>query len=240
MLREIGIAMIGWLEQLFKVGVVSWAVFPAAILAGVLASATSCCSAGVIGAIASYSGTAPNRSRRSLLSGGLCFMFGAILAFMALGAVAGFFGQWLAKSVGRYWKVIAALVLIAFGLIQLKLLPVTSFALKPRADRSFTGIRSYLLFGLSLGGIASGCDFTCNPLISALLGLILLRGDIVWGALLLFCFAVGYALLPTGLLAGAGLGWQAAGVRFDRAFKAMQPVAGAGLVLVGFYLLFSL
>jgi cytochrome c biogenesis protein CcdA len=57
---------------------------------------------------------------------------------------------------------------------------------------------------------------------------------------LLFCFALGYSLLPAALLAGAGFGFQAAGKRFDRAFRVVQTVAGAGLILVGFYLLFSL
>lgn len=232
--------MVEWLESVVTSGVASWTGFPMAILAGVLASATSCCNAGVVGAIAGFSGTAPAKSRRNCLVGGLFFMLGATLAFMVLGAVTGLFGKLLAMSVGLYWKLIVALLLVGFGLIQLKLIPINWPAFKPKVTQAPTGILSSLLFGLSVGGIATSCDFTCNPMISTMLGLVLLRGSVVWGAMILLCFAIGYTLLPAGLLVGAGFGLQALSGRLGRAVRMIQPIAGVVLILVGFYLLFSL
>jgi len=240
LLWRVSVEMSEWLELTFKSGITSWVGFPLALLAGLLASATSCCSAGVLGAIAGYSGTTVHRSRRDCLLNALCFMIGAVVAFMVLGAVAGCFGQLLVSSVGLYWKVFAALVLVTLGLFQLKWLPVKGIKLKLRAADAPSGILSFLLFGLLVGGIATGCDFTCNPIMAALLGLVLVRGEMAWGALLMLSFAIGYTLLPTGLLAGSGVGFQAARERLGRAVHFVPAIAGAGLILVGFYLLFSL
>ena len=49
--------MIEWSTEILRSSQHSLAVFPAALLLGIMGSATSCCSLPVFGAIAAYSGT---------------------------------------------------------------------------------------------------------------------------------------------------------------------------------------
>lgn len=215
------------------------ASLPGAFLLGMLASVSSCCTLPVIGAVAGYAGSigGHQRSRREVLLVALFFTVGTIVSLALLGATAGFIGRAAGASLGRYWRLAAGLLLVAFGLVAVGLLQVRvpKLDLGVRARRR--GVGGALLYGLALGGGTTACAFGCNPLLPMAIGAAVLKGATLLGALMLAVFAFGYSLPLTVGLLGLGLGIDQLG----RIAKLVTPIAqyggGVGMLAVGFYLL---
>jgi cytochrome c-type biogenesis protein len=230
--------MLEWSAAILQSSTYSVAVFPAALMLGIVGSVTSCCNLPVLGAIAGYSGTVgQDTDRRSLLVAGLFFMIGTVAAFAALGAVSGFIGQVAGASLGSYWKLFAGFISVLFGLATLGLLP---FDL---AKIGFTGnawqMRSSgaTVYGLAVGGGAAACSVCCNPILPVVLAVTTLQGHALWGAVILTVFSIGYSLPMVAVLVGLGLGFKRLTSVVQRISPVIQKVAGVLLIVLGFYLL---
>ena len=230
--------MVEWLTEVLNSSSSSPAMFPAAFLLGLAASATSCCNLPILAAIAGYSGTFGGSSdRQGLLLGAAFFMIGTVGAFAALGAVSGFVGSVAGASLGFYWKLFAGFIMVIFGLIGLDLLPFDSSRL------GFTGnfwkrrSSGATLYGLAIGGGAAGCSLCCNPVLPVVLAVTTVQGNMFWGAAILTAFALGYGLPMAGGLVGLGLGMGKLTSVLQRGAPVIRTVAGGLLIVMGFYLL---
>jgi len=209
-----------------------------AMALGTVSAATSaCCTLPALGVLIGYSGAQESVSSRLALKKALCFMFGAIVALMIIGGVAGFVGQVANASLGRYWKIFAGTVLIFFGLAMLNILPFKMSFGHFGSIKNRLGMSGSLLTGFTLGGLVVASSLCCNPIIYAVIGIAVLQGQVFQAALLLGMFAIGFSLPLGAILLGVSL----SKARFlpNSADTIIRGIAGGILLIVGFYFLMT-
>jgi len=96
------------------------------------------------------------------------------------------------------------------------------------------------LFGLGVGVVSvtytMGC---CGPvLLPVVLGVAALKGEGIWGALILAVFAIGYGLPLMAAILGIGIGKSAN--FFQKIAGPIQKFSGVLLIAAGIWLLFTL
>jgi cytochrome c biogenesis protein CcdA len=230
--------MVAWLTEVFKSSVFSPAVFPAALLLGLVASVTSCCNLPVLGAIAGYSGTLGNdHNRRALIITALFFMLGTVAACAALGAASAFIGQVAGAALGFYWKLFAGFVFVLFGLANLDLLPLKLTKPEFLGGTWRKWSPGATIYGFAVGGGATACSAFCNPVLPAALAVTTLQGHTLWGAAILAVFSVGYSLPLAGVLVGLGFGFSRLTLVIQKINPIIKTIAGILLIVIGFYLL---
>ena len=213
-------------------------LFVAVFLLGFTAALGSCCNLGVIGAVASYSGTqVKGASARSFLGTGLSFLLGNVISLSLIGALTGFVSQEVGKTVGSYWTIVAGVVAVYFGLSSLGLSPFQLSITQRISARVNRMNKKSLLFGLALGGFATACSACCNPIFPVILGVSYLQGEILVSWLTLLVFAIGYSVPLGGILVGLGFGLDKLGNVLHENKKVISTISGVALTLVGFALL---
>jgi cytochrome c biogenesis protein CcdA len=209
-----------------------------ALVLGLVSAATSaCCTIPALGILVGYSGTQMNDDHKLALRKALFFTLGTIVALMIIGGIAGFIGQVAQNSLGRYWKVFAGIVAVFLGLASLKLLPFTISFGKWGAIGRGRGRSGMVLAGLVLGGIVAASSLPCNPGIFIVIGAAILQGKVVWATLMLAMFAIGFSLPLGAVLLGVSL--SKVSLAAKGADTAIRCVAGAMLVVAGFYFLIT-
>lgn len=207
--------------------------FVAVFFLGLIAAIGSCCNVGVLAAVASYAGS-ESHSKTSHFKTGFSFLIGNIIALSLVGALTGFVSQSIGDSVGQYSKLIAGVVIVYFGLISLNFLP-SVFKLSDNLSSKVSKLSSKgFLFGLLLGGFATACSVSCNPIFPVIVGASYLQGKLLLGWFTLFIFAIGYSLPLGGILVGAGVGANKIGDRLLKNKKVLNYISGAVLILLGF------
>ncbi len=212
---------------------------PLAFLLGLVSAlASTCCTLPAMGMLVAYSGTRSDTDRKSAFVSAGWFLIGTVLALVIMGFVAGLLGQAAQAFLGRYWKLFAGVVAVAFGLAALKLLPfkLPSRAKDDGAAAPQTGGKlGAALGGLFLGGGVAAVSLPCNPGIFIVMGASVLMGKLVWGMALMAAFAVGFSLPLAAILFGVSFG--KASLKFGKADTVIRSVAGVLLVGAGLYLL---
>jgi cytochrome c biogenesis protein CcdA len=207
-----------------------------ALILGVVSAATSaCCTLPALGILVGYSGAQANDTRRAAVKKALFFTLGTIVSLMIIGGIAGFVGQVAQNSLGRYWKVFAGVVAVFLGLAALKFLPFKLSLGKFESVGNRLGRTGAVLAGLILGGIVAASSLPCNPGIFIVIGAAILQGEVVWAALMLAMFAIGFGLPLGAVLLGVSL--SKISLAAKGADAAIRWVAGAVLVIAGFYFL---
>lgn len=227
--------MLEWVRQVLEAPQLGVAALPAAVLLGAFGAASSCCSAPALGVIAGYSGTREGADRRSTVVAGLFFMLGTVIALAVLGAVAGFVSQAAGTVLGRYWRVFAGLAAIFFGLAALNLVPFKLPKFGSRGGTPHRGLLGAAAFGLVVGGSATTCTVSCNPVLAVALGVATLQGHTLWGAAILASFAAGFSVPLAAILVGLSLGRSA--LKAKKVATAVRIAGGVLLVGAGFYFL---
>ena len=178
--------------------------------------------------VGAYQGTS---SPRRAFSFSLLFVIGLTLTFTLLGFVAALMGR-LVGDVGRFWPYLVAAVCLVMGL---HLLGVWSFtlplpqSLKPRQ----VGPWGAFLLGLLFGVVSTPC---ATPILAVLLVYIASKGNLAYGGLLLFLYALGHCALI--LIAGTSMGLakrllESKGLNTGLAY--LRKGSGALIILIGFY-----
>ena len=207
-----------------------------ALVLGVVSAVTSaCCTLPALGILVGYSGAQANDNRKAAVKKAVCFTLGTIVALMVIGGIAGFVGQVAQNNLGRYWKVFAGVVAIFLGLAALKLLPFKLSVGKFEGLGNRLGTSGAVLAGLILGGIVAASSLPCNPGIFIVIGAAILQGKVIWAVLMLAMFAIGFSLPLGAVLLGVSL--SKVSLAAQGADAAIRWVAGAILVVAGFYLL---
>jgi cytochrome c biogenesis protein CcdA len=226
-----------WIEQVLRAPGFSLFAFPAALLLGFLTAVISCCNFGIIAAIAGYTGSRHEAlRRREVLSMSLFFLIGSIIALFTLGLFIGHFSGLLGEGLRRYGTLILGFVVIVAGLFALGLVPFRLPSFDMTKVKRLSRHLGPATFGLAVGAASITCTLACcSPLFAVVLGLVVARGQAIWGALILASFALGYGFPLSALMLGLGLGRTTS--LAQKILKPIRIVSGAALIGAGFWLL---
>lgn len=171
-----------------------------AVFVGGLLSASSPCVLAILPLVIGFVGGQSEGNHRKAVRYSLLFALGLAITFTILGAIAGIFGR-LFGDVGPAWFLIVGLVIIAMGLSMLGLfelrLPMPA-ALQNKARGSLGAF----LIGLFFGIASSPC---ATPVLVIILTYVATKGQVLYGTLLLFVYAIGHCALIVAAGISAGL-----------------------------------
>lgn len=159
------------------------------------------------------------------------FVAGMLVVHVLLGVVASLGGLWVQNALGRYWGLVLGPLLILLGLAWPGWIRIPLPRIVVRARRA-TSVWGAAALGAAFS--VAVCPF-CTPALVILLGVAASVGSILFGALLLFAFAVGRAV-PI-LLGGWAVGALEQLKVLSRHQKAFEIAGGVLLVLAGLYML---
>lgn len=173
-----------------------------------------------------------NRRRSFLLSA--TFATGLAITFMLLGVAAALIGSMLGAAGQTWFYYVVAAVCLVIGLQLLGVLHLSmpSWFAAQRERVAWRGVPSALALGLVSGLVASQC---ATPVLAAVLTYVMAEGAIVYGAVLLFVYALGRGvpIVLAGTFAGVLAGMLAAG----RWSNVIEKASGVIVIAVGLYLL---
>ncbi len=161
----------------------------------------------------------------------LLFIVGLTITFTLLGLVAALMGR-MVGDVGNFWPYLVAAVCLVMGLHLLDILkfdlPLVT-AWRPQK----AGPLGAFLLGLFFGVVSTPC---ATPILAVLLVYIASQGNLAYGGLLLFLYALGHCLLI--LIAGTSMGLakriiESKGLNVGLAY--LRKGSGVLIILIGFY-----
>ena len=162
----------------------------------------------------------------------LWFVLGLSAVFTVLGMIAGLAGR-LLGDIGLFWRWAAAFVALAMGgqLLGFYTFPIPAPALP---DGIRKGPAGAFLLGALFGMVASPC---ATPILAVLLTYVASQGRVLYGASLLFVYALGHSalLIAAGTLSGAA-SWIVESRGLSTVSMVMKRLAGVLLAGAGIYL----
>jgi len=212
------------------IGELSGLAFVLVFLGGVLTSLGPC-NLSMVPVVMGYVGGQHELTRTKGFWLSAFFTLGSSVTFVLLGVIAatvgGLFGT---ESKLLHWFV--ALVCFAIGLSLLGALRVNfDFLARLQPKRlAMTGLLGALLLGLVVGLVGSQCG---TPVLVAILGIVMAKGRLAYGAALLFAYGLGRGV-PI-ILAGTFTGVVKALPTMERWRRWMERAAGIALIAVGLY-----
>ncbi|MCX6271235.1 MAG: hypothetical protein NTU44_08470 [Bacteroidetes bacterium] len=225
----------------FQSGDHSLATLVTAMGMGLLGLLTSCCNVPVFTAIVGYTGAiASAGKRKNLVIASVFFLVGVVFTLLATGVVFSLFGKLVMEGIGKYWKLVAGILFIFFGLVTLQLLPVRISLFQPSRQYNRQSLWSAMVFGIVLASSSTVCNALCNPVFSLTLGTAFIQNSVVWGALILFAFGLGFGLPLAIGMAGISLGLKEISARMDRITVYIKYGGGVLLLIIGFYFLITM
>ncbi len=230
-----------WIRQILSSEQAPALTLVAAMLMGILSVFTCACNYAILGMVAGYSGADAASGRTGRVIGkGVAFLAGTVISMSLIGGLFGYAGGWLSEALGSYWKVAAGLIAIFFGLYSMDLLPfrVPGFSVKATPEKQ--SLFAAILFGFVVGGLSSACNTCCNPFFPIILAATFVKGSAAWGVTLLAFFSLGFGLPLAAMIFGIGFGMEKIGKGLARVVSFMKYAGGGILVVLGFYLLFTL
>ena len=216
-------------------------VLLAVFLLGLASTVSSCCNPAILAGLAGYSGMIGTLSRsRALIYNALFFLAGTVISMAIIGGLAGSLSQVLVASIGKYWKIAAGVIIIAFGLYSLDLLPFNIPEIKFSNRAAGSGLLGSAIFGLALGGASVACGTCCNPFFPLVLSAAFLKGSMVWGIILFSVFGLGYGLPLAAAVVGIGAGFGGLSTWLLKYMKYIRTTIGILMLVIGFYMLITI
>ncbi len=201
------------------------------IFAGGIVTSMGPCNMSMIPVLMAYVGGTSDISRAKSFWLSFFFTLGTSTTFALLGVIAsvigGFFG--ISKSVLIY---IAAMVSILVGLKMLGLINFTlpNYGARILRRPQHGGIWPAFLMGLVIGLAGSQC---ATPILFAILSLVMSKGQILYGAVLLFLYGLGRGV-PV-IAAGTFTGFAKGLPGLNRWAGVFEKAAGMVLIGIGLY-----
>lgn len=209
---------------------------PVVFLGGLVTALNPCVLASIPLAIGFVGGYATGRSKGYALLLALFLFIGIAASFTALGMAAALAGT-LFGTTSKLWPVLIVIVCLVMG-GQILLFPDFEIPLPrgfaPRAG----GIIGAFLLGALTGVIATPCAM---PILAVILSYVASKGNVIYGGLLLFTYALGHSVLV--LLAGSSIGIAEAMVNskgLKRLSTVLKKASGILLLLVAAYFLYDI
>jgi thiol:disulfide interchange protein DsbD len=198
---------------------------------GVLTSFTPCVYP-MIPVTVTYIGGAAAGSRRRAVALSSIYLCGMAVIYAALGVVTALLGKTFGQFTRTPWVYgVVGCLIVLFGVAMLDVfnVPVPRFFVGVQAQ----GARRGGHLGALLMGLAAG--FVAAPCTAPVLGLLLLHvaetRDVVWGGILLLCFALGLGMLL--MVLGIFSGLLASLPRAGSWMVWIKKAFGVGMLLVG-------
>jgi len=211
-----------------------WLAVVAVFFGGVTTALNPCVLAMVPLLMSVVAGNRETTTLRRSLFFSLFFVLGLAVTFTAMGLVSALMGR-MFGDVGGFWRYAVAGVCLLMGLhllgvIRWNLPAPAGFRVKAQGS-----IGAFLL-GLLFGVVSTPCAV---PILAVLLAFVAEKGNILYGAFLLFVYALGHSalVLVAGTSVGAAKGLlESKGLR--NAHAVVQKVAGILIIGIGLYFLF--
>lgn len=169
--------------------------------------------------------------RRKAMIQSLWFVLGFSLIFIALGASATWFGQWLLLHMASLAKV-AGIVIVVFGLHYTGLIRIPFLMVDTRLNAA--NVKSTSGLGALLLGSAFAFGWTpcIGPILGAILAMAGMQGQVGEGMMLLVMYSVGLGVpfLIAAYATNAFLNWSQ---RFKRHLHTVEILSGVLLMIVG-------
>jgi cytochrome c-type biogenesis protein len=210
----------------------SWLAFGLVFLGGLVTSIGPC-NLAMIPLVIGYVGGSRDLPRRRAFGLSLAFAVGLSITFMLLGVAAALVGGLVGASTSWWYYLVAGVCfIIGLNMLGVLNLPVPSWLDGLRERIGLKGIPGALLLGLVSGLVASQC---ATPVLAAILTYVMLKGALVYGAALLFVYALGRGapVVLAGTFAGLLKQMQSLG----RWSEVIEKAGGVIVLAVGFYFL---
>jgi len=210
-----------------------WLAVVAVFVGGVTTASNPCVLAMIPLLMSVVAGSRETTTLRRSLVFSLFFVFGLSITFTVLGLISALMGR-MFGNIGSFWKYAVAVVCFVMGLQLLGM-----FKLEFRLPQMFNvrkeGRLGAFLLGLLFGVVSTPCAV---PILAVLLAFVAQKGNVLYGGLLLFVYALGHSALV--LVAGTSMGAakkliESKGLR--KANFVLQKAAGLVIIGVGIYLL---
>jgi cytochrome c biogenesis protein CcdA len=209
---------------------------PVVFVGGLLTALNPCVLASIPLAIGFVGGYATGRSKGYALLLALFLFLGIAAAFTVLGVVASLAGT-LFGTTSKFWPVLIVIVCLVMG-SQILLFPNFEIPMPRGFTPKAGGILGAFLLGALTGVIATPCAM---PVLAVVLTYVASKGNILYGGLLLFTYALGHSVLV--LAAGSSMGIAEAMVNskgLKRASVILKKASGVLLLLVAAYFLYDI
>jgi len=205
-----------------------------AVFVGGLLSASSPCVLAIMPMVIGYVGGHSQGDRRKALIYSLLFALGLSLTFTILGAMAALLGR-LMGDVGKFWYWIVAAIAIFMGLSLMGVFEIRiPFASKMQIKKR--GALGAFLLGLLFGVVSSPC---ATPVLVLILTFVATQGQVIYGTVLLFVYAIGHCALI--ILAGVVTGFVESFIESKGALNFSlwaKRISGVLITFAGVYILY--
>jgi cytochrome c biogenesis protein CcdA len=230
-----------WINSVINADQAGVIVLAAVFMLGAISVFTCACNFAVLGVVGGYTGTlsATGKTKTVVISS-LFFLTGTVVALSAVGCLIGYAGELVNATMGNYWKIIAGIIAILFGVYTLDILPFKIKVISPNFQNKKGGIVGAVLFGFVMGGATSLGSLCCNPIFPVVMGASFLKGNTLWGLSLLFCYALGYGVTLAAAMLGVGLGLGKISKLLSKFAVIIKYAGGITLIILGFYLLLTI
>ncbi len=209
---------------------------PVVFLGGLVTALNPCVLASIPLAIGFVGGYATGRSKGYALLLALFLFLGIAASFTALGMVASLAGT-LFGTTSKFWPILIIVVCLVMG-GQILLFPNFEIPMPRGFAPKVGGIVGAFLLGALTGVIATPCAM---PILAVILSYVASKGNVVYGGLLLFTYALGHSVLV--LVAGSSMGIAEAMVNSKGLKKlsvVLKKASGVLLLLVAVYFLYEI
>lgn len=230
-----------WISNILNSDTAGVTVLAAVFLLGLISVFTCGCNYSIIGVVAGYSGSIGSSGRiKGVIWNGIFFLIGMILSMSVIGGIIGFASEIISVSFGNYWKIIAGLISIFFGLLSMDLLPFKMPGISIKQKDQKGNFLSAILFGLTVGGLTLACSTCCNPVFPIIVAVSFVKGSTIWGVLMLLAYSLGYGITFAAIIIGLGLGFGKTSKSFSKFGTVMKYVGGITMIVLGFYFLITI
>jgi len=205
-----------------------------AVFIGGLISAASPCVLAVIPLVIGYVGGYSQGDKKKACRYTLMFALGLAISFTLLGAAAGFIGS-LFGFTGKYFFWAIATIAILMGISLLGLFEIR-IPFREKLQPKIVGLAGAFSMGLLFGLISAPC---ATPVLVVILAYVATKGQILYGTLLLFVYALGHCALI--ILAGIMTGFVESFAKSRGAVNFSiwaKRFSGALIILVGVYVFY--
>jgi cytochrome c-type biogenesis protein len=209
---------------------------PVVFLGGLTTALNPCVLASIPLAIGFVGGYASGRSKSYAVLLALFLFLGIAAAFTVLGMIASLAGT-LFGTTSKFWPILIIVVCVVMG-AQILFFPNFEIPMPRGFTPKVGGVVGAFLLGALTGVIATPCAM---PVLAVVLTYVASRGNVLYGGLLLFTYALGHSVLV--LAAGSSMGIAEAMVNskgLKKASTILKKVSGVLLLLVAAYFVYDI
>lgn len=226
--------MEAYLEQISQLlQQATWLAPFLAFLSGVLVSFTPC-SLSTVPLIIGYVGGRQEENTKRSFKISLVFALGMALTFTIFGVAASLFGKMMSAA-GSWWYILLGILMV---LMALQTWELVTF-IKPTYLTSKNKKKGYggaFLVGILGGLFSSPCS---TPILVVLLAIVGAGANLLWGMLLLLCYALGNSILT--VIAGTFIGFTKSlnkSKKYGKINNVIKYVLGFVMLLFAFYMFY--